>query len=339
MYRLLPSQKDLNNYRWLLQHRTKLVAGDADNDVTVTLRELLLQRYPDGNAPVAVDEPLPFTLTELGTALAAISTRVRRDGVDAQAAWEQLCNERSDSSCTDHVRPPRPGRPLTLSAEGGRSESESQDVQGEEERKQCHVSRLPSVPSSSNVPPPPEPRVVSHSLSSRPVRTRPGRRRPPPSSLSVSSPSLQLDRRALVREVMEEILPVLLQQQQAILRPAFDAVLSSSSAADADGDVGDNDDADTAMRYGCRNCETLQRQLEQSEADRVLLTAELDRLKEVPPNMSGSVSSSSGSGSSDSSLPSICAVPKGMTENEGKRHHSPRVDARKTLIRCLLNRK
>ena len=130
---------------------------------------------------------------------------------------------------------------------------------------------------------------------------------------------------------MGEILPVLLQQQQAILRPAFDAVLSSSSAADADGDVGDNDDADTAMRYGCRNCETLQRQLEQSEADRVLLTAELDRLKEVPPSMSDSVSSSSGSGSSESCLPSICAVPKGMTENEEKRHHSPRVDARKTL--------
>ena len=286
VYKLLPNQKDLNHYRWLLQQRDKLLKGGADNDITPMLRELLLHRYPDGNAPVAVDEPLPFTLKEVSSAVAAVSVRVHRDGIDTQQAWQQLCNERSRSGGVVNVRRPAPSRSRSPSpaplVEDGHNDGEEQHLPGDEEHKQMHSPSISSSSSSllDNIPPLPVSRPISQPLIPRPTQRLAGHRRHParppsrpPSSVSVpslfsnqSSSQLydQSDRRALVRDFIGEVLPALLQQQKALMGSAFDAMSSSSDAKE------DND-----MQYGCRNCETLQRQLEELRAVNESLTAEM----------------------------------------------------------------
>ena len=71
----------------------------------------------------------------------------------------------------------------------------------------------------------------------------------------------------IIRDVIGEVLPALLQQQKALIGSAFSSMRSS---ADID---------DTAMAYGCRHCETLQRELLQMEAVQASLRAELESLR------------------------------------------------------------
>ena len=86
-YRLLLKYTDVNNYRWLLQQRDKLMAGSTNNQIAA-LKGVLQLRYPNNDAPVSLDGPLPFTLKELSTAVSAISARIKRDSVDGQAIDE-----------------------------------------------------------------------------------------------------------------------------------------------------------------------------------------------------------------------------------------------------------
>ena len=78
-------------------------------------------------------------------------------------------------------------------------------------------------------------------------------------------------RHALVRDVIEEVLPALLQQQKALIGSAFCSMRSSAD------DIDDSDD--TTMIYGCRRCETLHRQLLHMEAQQASLEAELESVK------------------------------------------------------------
>ncbi|MCJ1296839.1 hypothetical protein MMC34_008407, partial [Xylographa carneopallida] len=68
---------------------------------------------------------------------------------------------------------------------------------------------------------------------------------------------------AIVREVLEEVLPALLQQQQALMSSALNAIGSSAAV--------DSHSEDGVLSYGCRNCDTLQRQVEELQAEVVSL--------------------------------------------------------------------
>ena len=69
VYRLLPRHTDVRQYRWLLNQRAALLADDGSlSDAAIaTLGGLLLQRYPDKDAPVPAAEPFPFTLTQVSS--------------------------------------------------------------------------------------------------------------------------------------------------------------------------------------------------------------------------------------------------------------------------------
>ena len=86
----------------------------------------------------------------------------------------------------------------------------------------------------------------------------------PPSRSRAQSISRAAPHQSIVRDVLKQVLPALLQQQQALMGSAFSA-MGSSAAVDSNGEDG-------ALSYGYRNCDTLQRQVDE-------LRAEVERLK------------------------------------------------------------
>ena len=91
VYRLLPRCKDVTNYRWLLSQRDALLASGVEpgDDLTAQLKDKLRTRYPNDDAPVPVDGPLPFALKDLVTANSALSKRL--DGETTEQQRSPLC--------------------------------------------------------------------------------------------------------------------------------------------------------------------------------------------------------------------------------------------------------
>ena len=94
------------------------------------------------------------------------------------------------------------------------------------------------------------PHVRQHTHASHPHR--------PPTRSRAKPVSRTAPRQAIVREVLKEVLPALLQQQQALMGSALNAMGSSVAV-----DTGE----DSALSFGCRNCDTLQRQVEELRAE------------------------------------------------------------------------
>ena len=95
------------------------------------------------------------------------------------------------------------------------------------------------------------PQVPAHTHASYPPR-------PPPRSRAKPA-SRTAPRHAIVREALKEVLPALSQQQQALMGSALNAIGSSAAV--------DSNSEDGALSYGCRNCDTLQRQVEELQAE------------------------------------------------------------------------
>ena len=100
---------------------------------------------------------------------------------------------------------------------------------------------------------------VDSSAAQVPKRTHASHPARPPPRLRAAPASRAAPRRAIVREVIKEVLPALLLQQQALMGSAFSA-MGSSAAVDSNGEDG-------ALSYGCRNCDTLQRQVEELQGE------------------------------------------------------------------------
>ena len=125
----------------------------------------------------------------------------------------------------------------------------------------------------------PDSNAEENEVSPLPKRRAMIRRYAPASS---SSPSVHarygassISRRNIIRDVIGEVLPALLQQQKSLVSSA----ISSMRAASTD-EASDTDDTHIrALSYGCRSCETLQRRLLQMEAEQASLRAELERMR------------------------------------------------------------
>ena len=200
---------------------------------------------------------------------------------------------------------------------------------GEEVPERRNRARLPSSQTSSRVvteDPSISPLLGNAVLSSPSLASS--------SSISVSShipplPSTSrhvpkshpYDHRALIRDVISELLPALLRQQQVLMGSAFNAMTSATDAREDNGG---------AMQFGCRNCETLQRQLAEVRARREALTAELYALQagaQIPCSSASSHDADLASTATSSQLPSALPVGPPTTASATHRLQAPSIDA------------